>query len=265
MNEEEKTLVDANEPLVNTQATKSNKAESKGPPSASKTPVKVPGGVTVQGEDDEDDADDGEERLLVSDQPAPVRRAVPLKYHNRPGQSHRLKIALTILYIGLVFIVLSVIAAAVRAIVKHYKPLPPATISSSLEFGSPHSILTSEYPNDDKLPDIIAEYGRAGYALTEIYGPSDEYPLQGLKLAFENGFETHTLQVSEHMQYLTPTAVPLGKTIRKVSVYEAILDGPSPPLYYICGLVFRDENDNAFLDKKWSELPPCNEAKESEP
>ena len=84
-----------------------------------------------------------------------------------------------------------------------------------------------------------------------------------MKLVFENGFETHTLQKGEHMQYLTPTVVP-GKIIRKVSVYEAILDGPSPPLYYICGLVFRDDSNNVFLDKKWSTLPPCSDAVESE-
>lgn len=86
-----------------------------------------------------------------------------------------------------------------------------------------------------------------------------------MKLAFENGFETHTLKVGEHMQYLSPTSVPAGKTISKVSVYESILQGPTPPLYYICGLVFQDESDNVFLDKQWSVLPPCNEAKLSEP
>ena len=176
MNEEQKTLEDANEPLVSGKATGSS-LTADGKKKSKALPAKAPGGVSIQGEDDGDDADDGEERLIVNEPPESARRAVPLKYHNRPGQSYRLKIALTILYIGLVFFLLALIAAVVRAIVKHYKPAPPPVISSSLEFGSPDSVLTSEYPNDDKIPGILEEYGHLGYNLKEIYGPSDDYPL----------------------------------------------------------------------------------------
>ena len=121
-----------------------------------------------------------------------------------------MKIALTILYVSLVFVVLALIAGVVRAIVKHYKPVPPPTISSSIEFGSPHSYLTSEYPNDEKIPGILEEFGKSDYTLTEVYGPSDQYPLQGMKLVFKNGFETHELAVGDNSQYLTPTAVEDG-------------------------------------------------------
>ena len=101
----------------------------------------------------------------------------PEPRNNRALQSTRVKIALTILYIGLVFFVLALIAGVVRAIVKHFKPVPPPTISDSIEFGNPHSVLTSEYPNDDKIPDILKAFGDSDYTLTEVYGPSDQYPL----------------------------------------------------------------------------------------
>lgn len=71
MNEEEKTLVEANEPLVTEKEVDNNDKATKSTAGAPSVPVKVPGGVTVQGEDDEDDADDGEERLLVADPPEP--------------------------------------------------------------------------------------------------------------------------------------------------------------------------------------------------
>ena len=75
-------------------------------------------------------------------------------------------------------------------------------------------MLTYEHPGDDKLPDIIKQYGKHGYTLTKVYGPSDHYPLQAIYLEFENGFMTHKLGVGEIPQYLMPTEVKDGNKIR---------------------------------------------------
>ena len=67
-----------------------------------------------------------------------------------------MKIVLTILFVGMVMLVCALIAGVVREIVKRFKPVPPPSISSTIEFGSPDSMLTYEHPGDDKLPGIIS-------------------------------------------------------------------------------------------------------------
>ena len=125
-----------------------------------------------------------------------------------------MKIAVTILFIGVSLLVCALIAGVVREIVKRFKPVPPPQITSTLEFGSPDSMLTYEYPGDDKLQGVIDEFGKSGYTLTQIYGPSDSYPLQAIRLGFANGFMTHKLGVGEHPQYLTPIDVKDGDKVR---------------------------------------------------
>ena len=107
-----------------------------------------------------------------------------------------MKIAVTILFIGVSLLVCALIAGVVREIVKRFKPVPPPQITSTLEFGSPDSMLTYEYPGDDKLQGVIDEFGKSGYTLTQIYGPSDSYPLQAIRLGFARADFPLTLPIS---------------------------------------------------------------------